>query len=54
VRWRDVVVELGPPPRVELLARASEVARDLGSSGRSKLRLEIRGALVVGELWLLS
>jgi holo-[acyl-carrier protein] synthase len=54
VRWRDVVVELGPPPRVELVARAAEVARDLGSSGRSKLRLEIRGALVVGELWLLS
>jgi len=54
VRWRDVVVDLGPPPRVELLARAAEVARGLGSSGRSRLRLEVRGPLVVGELWLLS
>jgi holo-[acyl-carrier protein] synthase len=54
VRWRDVVVDLGPPPRVELLARAAEVARVLGSSGRSRLRLEVRGPLVLGELWLLS
>jgi holo-[acyl-carrier protein] synthase len=54
VRWRDVVVDLGPPPQVELRARAAEVARDLGSSGRSRLRLEVRGPLVLGELWLLS
>jgi holo-[acyl-carrier protein] synthase len=54
VRWRDVVVDLGPPPHVELLARAAEVARNLGSSGRTRLRLEARGPLVVGELWLLS
>jgi len=54
VRWRDVVVSPGPPASARLLARAAEVARGLGSSGRSRLRLERRGALVIGELWLLS
>jgi holo-[acyl-carrier protein] synthase len=54
VRWRDVVVDLGPPPRVRLFARAAEVARTLGSSGRTEARLEIRGSLAVGEVRLLS
>jgi holo-[acyl-carrier protein] synthase len=54
VRWRDVVVSLGAQPSLRLLARAAEVARALGSSGRTKTKLERRGALVVGEVWLLS
>jgi holo-[acyl-carrier protein] synthase len=54
VRWRDVVVEAGPEPRVSLRGRAAEVARALGSSGRSRVRLSLEGALAVGEFWLLS
>jgi holo-[acyl-carrier protein] synthase len=54
VRWRDVQVMLGPAPRLLLFGRAAEVARERGSSGRTRLRLERRGALVVGEAWLLS
>jgi holo-[acyl-carrier protein] synthase len=54
VRWRDVVVEPGPPPRVRLTGRAAEVARALGSSGATRARLERRGGLVLGEVWLLS
>jgi holo-[acyl-carrier protein] synthase len=34
--------------------RAAAVARARGSSGRGRLRLERRGALVIGEYWLLS
>ena len=41
-------------PRVRLDGRAAEVARELGSSGRGHVRLEIRGPLAVGEFWLLS
>jgi holo-[acyl-carrier protein] synthase len=54
VRWRDVVVRRGPEPSVGLLGRAAAVARARGSSGRGRLRLERRGALVIGEYWLLS
>jgi holo-[acyl-carrier protein] synthase len=54
VRWRDVVVSPGPPAAVRLDGRAAEVARDLGSSGRCHVRLELRGTLALGELWLLS
>jgi holo-[acyl-carrier protein] synthase len=54
VRWRDVVVERGPSPAVVLRGRAAEVARGRGSSGRSRTRLEVRGPLAVGEVWLLS
>jgi holo-[acyl-carrier protein] synthase len=53
VRWRDVVVSTSPAA-VRLDGRAAEVARELGSSGRSRVRLEVRGSLVVGEFWLLS
>jgi len=54
VRWRDVVVSISPAATVRLDGRAAEVARELGSSGRSRVRLEVRGSLVVGEFWLLS
>jgi holo-[acyl-carrier protein] synthase len=54
VRWRDVVVAPGPEPAIRLAGRAAEVARALGSSGRGRARLEIRGPLVLGEYWLLS
>jgi holo-[acyl-carrier protein] synthase len=54
VRWRDVVVSLAPSPSLRLDGRAAEVARALGSSGRTRARLERRGPLVVGEVWLLS
>ena len=54
VRWRDVVVSTSPGPSVRLDGRAAEVARALGSSGRCHVRLEVRGSLAVGELWLLS
>ena len=54
VRWRDVVVSTAPRPSVRLEGRAAEVARGLGSSGRCRVRLEVRGPLVIGELWLLS
>jgi holo-[acyl-carrier protein] synthase len=53
VRWRDVVVSLAPVS-VRLAGRAAEVARERGSSGRSRARLEVRGELAVGEVWLLS
>jgi holo-[acyl-carrier protein] synthase len=54
VRWRDVVVSIGGEAGVRLQGRAAEVARELGSSGRGRLRLEVRGPLVIGEFWLLS
>ena len=54
VRWRDVVVSIEPRPAVRLDGRAAEVARRLGSSGRGRLRLEVRGGLALGEFWLLS
>jgi holo-[acyl-carrier protein] synthase len=54
VRWRDVVVSTGPEAAVRLEGRAAEVARELGSSGRCRVRLEVRGEHALGELWLLS
>src|SRR2546428_4243394 len=54
VRWRDVVVELGSPPAVRLHARAAEAARRLGSDGRTRVTLEVRGLLAVGQVWLLA
>ena len=54
VRWRDVELELGPPARVRLHGRASEVARSLGSSGRTWTALEWRGNLVIAQVRLLS
>lgn len=54
VRWRDVVVDPGPPPAVRLRAQALRAARDLGSRGGAHLRVEQRGGLAVAEVWLLS
>jgi holo-[acyl-carrier protein] synthase len=54
VRWRDIVVSIEPEPAIRLDGRAAEVARELGSSGRGRVRLEVRGPLAVGEFWLLS
>jgi holo-[acyl-carrier protein] synthase len=54
VRWRDVVLEAGPGPSVRLDARAGETARRLGSSGRTRTTLEVRGGLVLGEVRLLT
>ena len=54
VRWRDVVVFAGPEAAIRLEGRAAEVARELGSSGRCRVRLEVRGPLALGEFWLLS
>ena len=50
VRWRDVVA-FRDAPRVELRARAAEVARARGAQ-ESTARLEIRGDLVIAEVWL--
>jgi holo-[acyl-carrier protein] synthase len=54
VRWRDVVVSIEPEAGVRLDGRAAEVARELGSSGRGRVWLEVRGPLAIGEFWLLS
>jgi holo-[acyl-carrier protein] synthase len=51
VRWRDVVRETDS---VRLSGGAADVAARLGSSGRCRLRLEVRGNLVLGEVRLLS
>ena len=53
VRWRDVVVD-SKSPSVLLLGRALEVALALGSTGRTRTRIELRGGLAVGEVRLLS
>jgi len=54
VRWRDVVVDAGPPARATLLGAALARARVLGSTGNGVLHLETRGNLVLGEFRLLS
>jgi holo-[acyl-carrier protein] synthase len=54
VRWRDVVVRPGPPLGIELRNRAREFALRLGSDGRTRVRLERRDDLIVGEVWLLG
>jgi holo-[acyl-carrier protein] synthase len=54
VRWRDVEVVLGDAPQVLFHHAAAAGARALGSSGAARLRLEIRGPLALGEVWLLA
>jgi holo-[acyl-carrier protein] synthase len=53
VFWRDVVVRQEEPATVRLRGRAAEVARERGSSGRSRVRLAVEGPLAIGEVWLL-
>ncbi|MCG6920256.1 MAG: holo-ACP synthase [Acidobacteria bacterium] len=53
VRWRDIVVAREPEPEVRLRGRAADVARERGSSGRTRTRLAIDGSLAIGEVWLL-
>jgi holo-[acyl-carrier protein] synthase len=53
VYWRDVVVGLAPEATIRLTGEAAAVARRLGSSGRTRTRLSLRGPLAVGEVWLL-
>ena len=54
VWWRDVVVLLGPPLEVRLEGGALARARRLGSAGRTRAALEVRGDLVIGRVRLLS
>jgi holo-[acyl-carrier protein] synthase len=54
VRWRDVVVSGEREATVRLDGRAAEVAAGRGSSGRTRVRLEIAGKHAIGEVWLLS
>jgi holo-[acyl-carrier protein] synthase len=54
VCWRDVVVDLGPPLAVRLEGGALARARRLGSAGRTRAALEVRGDLVIGQVRLLS
>lgn len=54
VAWRDVVVDLGPPLAVRLEGGALARARRLGSAGRTRAALEVRGDLVIGQVRLLS
>ena len=54
VAWRDVVVDLGPPLEVRLEGGALARARRLGSAGRTRAALEVRGDLVIGRVRLLS
>jgi len=49
-----VVVSPGPEAAIRLEGRAAEVARERGSSGRTRVRLEIAGRHAIGEVWLLS
>ncbi len=54
VFWRDVVVEPREPAGVRLERRAAEVARGLGSNGRTRAVVEVRGDLVLAEVRLLG
>jgi holo-[acyl-carrier protein] synthase len=54
VRWRDVVVDPGPPASVRLEGGASARARALGATRSVVAMLEVRGQLVLGEVWLTS
>jgi holo-[acyl-carrier protein] synthase len=54
VRWRDVVVTLGPVPAVRLAGGATQAARRLGSGGETVAWLELRGPLALAEVRLLA
>jgi holo-[acyl-carrier protein] synthase len=52
VHWRHVVAQAAPPA-VRLVDRAAEVAARRGSSGAATCSLEVRGDLLLAEVWLL-
>jgi holo-[acyl-carrier protein] synthase len=54
VHWRQVVAHTGPPAAVELLGEAARLAASLGASASPAAWLEIRGDLVLAEVWLFS
>lgn len=54
VRWRDVVVDLGPPVAVRLEGRAASIARALAPGAVCSARVEVRDGLAVGEVRLVS
>jgi holo-[acyl-carrier protein] synthase len=54
VRWRDVILTAEPEARIRLVGRAAAVAAGHGSSGRTRVRVEIAGDHAIGEVWLLS
>jgi holo-[acyl-carrier protein] synthase len=54
IGWRDVDVELGPPPGVRLRGAAAERAGRLGATKRAHVTLEVRGDLALAEVRLLG
>jgi holo-[acyl-carrier protein] synthase len=54
VRWRDVVVEHGSTPAARLYGAALAVARRLGSSGATEVRIEHPPGLVIATVRLLA
>ena len=54
VRWRDVVVAQGPRPAARLEGAALAVARRLGSSGATEVRIEHPPGLVIATVRLLA
>jgi holo-[acyl-carrier protein] synthase len=55
VRWRDVVVALGPHPRARYDGAALAAARRLGSAGANEVRVEHRpDGLVIATVRLLA
>jgi len=52
VHWRQVVVAHAPPG-VRFTGQAARVAAYRGSSGQSSAFLEVRGDLLIAEVWLL-
>jgi holo-[acyl-carrier protein] synthase len=54
VRWRDVVVAHGGGPAARLEGAALAVARRLGSSGATEVRIEHRPGLVIATVRLLA
>jgi holo-[acyl-carrier protein] synthase len=52
VRWRDVDVDLGPPPRLTLRGAAARRAEQLGATPRVQLILEARGELALAQVRL--
>lgn len=54
VRWRDVVISHGAHPAARLDGAALAVARRLGSSGETEVRIERPPGLVIATVRLLA